>query len=172
MARKRTIPNPDIADPEVMKALKGEPRERLTERMDKFCHQFLLHGDPVKAMLEAGYERPPEVLHLEAKNMLENPRIKKRLEELNERAADRIDMTRDRYHKKLLETYEAAMDDSDYAGANRAMELLGKSLGYFVEQKMVLGVNASLNLSKEERLKRISHLAKIVGVELEPPRGE
>jgi hypothetical protein len=98
---------------------------------------------------------------------LERPRIEKRLRTLLERDQFRADLTREIYHKKLQDIYDKAMGDGDYAGANRAMELLGKSLGFFVEQKAVLNVTSRLQGDKAQEVEEVKRLAKIAGVSFE-----
>jgi hypothetical protein len=59
------------------------------------------------------------------------------------------------------------MADGDYAGANRALELMGKAQGYFVEQKAVLNMTAKMPGDKAQQIAEVQRLAKIAGVSFE-----
>ena len=47
------------------------------------------------------------------------------------------------------------------------MELLGKSLGFFVEQKAILNVTSKLQGDQAQEVEEVKRLAKIAGVTLE-----
>lgn len=132
---------------------------------DVFCREYLASMDLKKAITAAGYEgRHPTVT---ARRWLNKQRVKKRLQQLQVRDEIRADLTRDKYHQMLTETYERAMADGDYAGANKAAELLGKSMGYFVDQRAVLNVTAQVPSDKTAKVAEIQRLAKIAGVKLD-----
>lgn len=148
-----------------LKAWRDSRRMDLTTKEEIFCREYAIHRDSKKALLAAGYSgnHPAEI----GRRWLQRPRIEKRLRTLLERDQFRADLTREIYHKKLQDIYDKAMGDGDYAGANRAMELLGKSLGFFVEQKAVLNVTSRLQGDKAQEVEEVKRLAKIAGVSLE-----
>lgn len=142
-----------------------EFEEGITPEEDVFCREYLASMDLKKAIAAAGYEgKHPTVT---ARRWLNKGRVRKRMQQLQARDELRADITRDKYHQMLTETYERAMADGDYAGANKAAELLGKSMGYFVEQKAILNVSSQIPSDKSAKVAEIQRLAKIAGVKFE-----
>jgi len=137
----------------------------ITPEEEIFCREYLASMDLKKAITAAGYTgRHPNVT---ARRWLGKPKVKERLQQMQKRDEIRADVTRDKYHQMLMETYDRAMADGDYSGANRAAELLGKSMGYFVEQKAILNVTSRMEGDKSAKVAEIQRLAKIAGVKFE-----
>jgi phage terminase small subunit len=139
--------------------------EGITPEEEVFCREYLGTMDLKKAITAAGYTgRHPTVT---ARRWLNKPKVKERMQQMQKRDEIRADVTRDKYHQMLIETYDRAMADGDYSGANRAAELLGKSMGYFVEQKAILNVTSRVEGDKSAKVAEIQRLARIAGVKLE-----
>lgn len=139
--------------------------KELTPEEEMFCREFAVTKDRRKAMEAAGYKgKNPSMT---AARWLAKPRIRNRLQSIVERKEARVDISKEIYLNMLQETYDRAMADGDYAGANRASELLGKALGYFVEQKAVLNVSARMPEDRTQQIEEVKRLAKIAGVSFE-----
>lgn len=145
--------------------LKKRFREELTPEEEIFCREYLEHGNATQAVKAAGYTgRNPSVI---GSNWLHKPRVQKKLSRLKTRDEMEADMTRDIYLKMLKDTYEKAMADGDYGGANKAMELIGKHLGYLVDQKAVFTATKKLDDGEKGQMEaEVQRLAKIAGVTL------
>jgi hypothetical protein len=140
----------------------------LTEMEESFALHFAKSRDGVAALKAAGYTTPKGTfLNWKVKQMLEKPAIAHRIREINNIAAVDIAVTREIFHQKILMVYQKALEDGDYKAANAAMELIGKSLNYFVEQKANLNISANMTgTSSEDRLKNLTELAAKVGLTL------
>jgi len=139
--------------------------EGITPEEEIFCREYLASMDLTKAITAAGYAGSHPTVT--ARRWLNKPKVRDRLQQMQKRDEIRADITRDKYHQMLTETYDRAMADGDYAGANRAAELLGKSMGYFVEQKAILNVTSRVDGDKSAKVAEIQRLARIAGVKFE-----
>ncbi len=148
-----------------LRAYRESQKMNLTKQEEIFCKEYSVHKDIKKAVVAAGYtgNHPGEI----GRRWFQRSRIQRRINTLLERDQFRADLTREKYHQKLQDIYDKAMGDGDYSGANRAMELLGKSLGFFVEQKAILNVTSKLQGDKAQEVEEVKRLAKIAGVTLE-----
>jgi hypothetical protein len=139
-------------------------RDDLSPEEEIFCREYVLHGNATQAIKATGYEgRNPSVI---GSRWLARPRIQKKLSRLKTRDEAQADMTRDIYLGMLKDTYQKAMADGDYSGANRAMELIGKHLGYLVDQKAVFTTTKKIE-NPEAMQAEVQRLARIAGVPLE-----
>lgn len=140
----------------------------LTEMEETFAIHYAKTRDGVAALKAAGYTTPKGTfLKWKIKQMLEKPAIAHRVNEINNIAAVDVAMTREIFHKKLLMAHQKALEAGEYKAANEALELVGKSLGYFVEQKAQVNINANMDgVSMDERLKRMQEIAARVGLNL------
>ncbi len=137
----------------------------LTPEEEIFCKEFAATGDRRKAIVASGYDG--KYASNTAARWLAKGRIQDRLNQLRSKVEARLDISKEIYLQMLQETYERAMADGDYAGANRAAELMGKSLGYLVEQKAILNVKTKIPEDRSQRVAEVQRLAKIAGVTLE-----
>lgn len=164
----KEIPELVAAQEEVKKVrpkllFKKRYRDDLSPEEEVFCREYLLHGNATQAIKATGYAgRNPSVI---GSSWLRKARIQKKLSRLKTRDEAQADMTRDIYLAMLKDTYQKAMADGDYSGANRAMELIGKHLGYLVDQKAVFTTTKRLD-SPTEMEAEVQRLAKIAGVTL------
>ena len=164
----KEIPEIEAAKEEVKKErpkiqFKMRYRDDLTPEEEIFCREYLLSGNATQAMKATGYEgKNASVI---GSKWLRRPRVQKKLSRMRTRDEVQADMTRDIYLKMLKDTYERAMGDGDYSGANRAMELMGKHLGYLVDQKAVFTATKKMD-SQEDMQAEVQRLAKIAGVTL------
>lgn len=140
-------------------------RRGLKPHEEVFCREYVTGSDLATCARAAGYDGPnPEG---RARQWLSRPIIKERLAAMRKKDEIRAQFSRDIYLEMLKETYQKAMADGDYTGANKAAELLGKALGYFVDQKAVLNVSTRIPEDSAARVAEVQRLAKIAGVKLE-----
>lgn len=138
--------------------------KELTAAEEKFCREYTTHFDRKRAILAAGFQGKDPLAA--AHRWLGKHRIKTRIKQMQTHVETRTEMNKDIYMKMVADVYERAMADGDYAGANRAVELMGKALGYFVEQKAVLNVSAKMPEDKAQQVAEVQRLARIAGVDL------
>lgn len=139
--------------------------EDLTPEQEIFCKEFVATGDRRKAIQAAGYTG--RNASTAAARWLSREKVQNRIKQIRGKFEAKADLTRDIYLQMLQETYERAMGDGDYAGANRAAELMGKAMGYFVDQKAVLNVSSRIPEDRVQQIAEVQRLAKIAGVSFE-----
>lgn len=78
-----------------------------------------------------------------------NEKVQARVAELQERAAVSVSLTREWVLEQLIDTVNKAKGTEDYAPANKALELLGKELGMFVDRSESLNRNVEFVVSSD-----------------------
>lgn len=147
------------------KVLDLQAEIKLTSSEEAFCRAYADDPDPGRAYVEAIGDKGTTLANEEAgKKMLASKRVKARIDQLTVLPPDPENMTRAAFHQRIVSTYEAAMADGDYAAANKAMELLGKSLGHLVDQRQTLSIKANLDGDDESKKQAIQKLARITGM--------
>lgn len=137
----------------------------LTEKQEAFAQEFAKSKDIRSALVRAGYSVSDLSIrwHQKGKALLAKPKIAKRVQQLDEMAAVSVNMTRDIYHSMLLDHRKRALEVGDYAAANRAMELLGKSLSYLAEgPKESKNLHLHAHTADPDRVARLEGLAKLL----------
>lgn len=117
-------------------------------RHERFAQQIAKGNSASAAYVDAGYKDNRQA----ASRLFANVDVKRRVEELTGRAAERAEISKQWVLDRLRENVERAMqheapkDESGaiagefkYEGsvANRALELLGKELGMFIDRKEI-----------------------------------
>ncbi len=120
---------------------------------EKFVLELLSGKSQADAYMAAGYKaKSTGVASAAATRLLKDTAIQQRITELQTKAADKTALTKSWVIEKLIENVERAMTaepvrdkdgnaigDYSYNGsvANRALELLGKEQGMFIDKKEV-----------------------------------
>ena len=133
----------------------------LTPRQEKFCLEYMKTGDPEHAFKVAGYKS--KRLRAAANRLFEKPLIQIRLNEIREQALKDIKVNAEKVIDRILEVYDAAMQESDYTNANRAMESVGKHLGMFVDRSEQKVTQLTKGDEPEEVKRDIHRLAEVIG---------
>ena len=133
----------------------------LTPRQEKFCLEYMKTGDPEQAFKVSGYKS--RYLKAGANRLLEKPLIQMRINEIREQALKDIKVNAEKVIDKIMEVYDAAMQESDYTNANRAMESVGKHLGMFVDRSEQKVTQLTKGEEPEEVKKDIHRLAEVIG---------
>lgn len=149
----------------------------LTDREEAFCLLYVEDGDAEKAYLRAGYDRPKKgYLSMKVKMMLDRPKVRDRLAMLALAKGRGKSVSKEVFLDMVMKNYELAQENGDFAAANKSLEIMGKSMGYVIDQRQTLQVTASMNkpIAVEDQAERIQRLAELAGMRLElpAPRGE
>lgn len=161
-----------------MPALKNIKHEKFVQNLVK----GLTNGE---AYLKAGYDaKNADVASAAATRLLKDVRITARLAELTQRVADsaaeKISISKSWVLNKLVENVERSMQvrpvkkkvdgeevDSgefryDGSVANKALELLGKELGMFIDRKEIKNVDEFDDMTVEELRELVSQEAEAI----------
>ncbi len=136
----------------------------LTPKQEKFCLEYMRTGDPEEAFKKADYKS--RYIKPAVKRLLANPLIQMRLQEIREQALKDIKVNAEKVIDKVLEVYEAAMQESDYTNANRAMETVGKHLGMFVDRSEQKVTQLTKGDEPEVVKQDINRLAEVIGLKV------
>jgi phage terminase small subunit len=149
----------------------------LTERQKRFVHEYMIDLNAKQAAIRAGYsERGAEV---QGCQLLSNPNVAALIAERTAERAKVAKVSAEWVISRLVENVERCQQAEqvtdregnptgeykfDAANANRALELLGKHLGLFVERRELTGAHGGplqvdeVSLDDAERLRRITAL--------------
>ena len=112
---------------------------RLTPKQDEFCRQFVVDLCATQAAIRAGY-RERTARSVGSEN-LTKPDIQARIAELQAERSKRTDIKADDVLRRLMREADAGDMNEPSAARIRAVELLGKHLGLFVDRK-IIGIRA------------------------------
>lgn len=108
----------------------------LTLKQRAFASQYVRHnGNATKAALAAGYS--PSGAHVEASRLLRKPKIKRQIDKLTRK----YDITPERVLTRLDNLSLKAQEAGNYPAAVRAEELIGKSLGMWVDRSVSVNLD-------------------------------
>jgi hypothetical protein len=115
------------------------PRLKI-EKQEAFAQAYAIHRKQGVAAVAAGYSKLGA--HVAGSRLMAKPHVQQRVDELIA-AADKKKLaavTADRAWvlNMLVQNAEDAVEAKDRSAANRALELVGKELGMFVERKLDL----------------------------------
>lgn len=151
----------------------------LNPKQQRFVEEYLCDLNATQAAIRAGYSE--RTAYSQGQRLLKHAEVQKAIIEGQQKRAERVELSQDWVLARLIENVERSMQaepvlDSDgiptgeykYAGnwANKALELLGKHLGMFVERHEVTGKGGGpietrselAGLSVEELLQRRAKL--------------
>ena len=132
----------------------------VTDLEEKFCQEYLKCHDITEA-----YRRAcgGELNTGNVKAIWDRPNVQARLAVLRVQAVQAMKVEVNDIVKGIMEVYGRAIEAGDYTNANKAMELLGKHLGMFVERKEVKS-NVDVHTSGEDAEKAKEDVKRLVGV--------
>lgn len=111
---------------------------RLTnDRHETFAQGLAKGMSQTDAYVAAGYKSDRGA----ASRMSANVNVQARVEELQSRAASNVVISREWVIEQLVENAKLAKEQGDFAPANKAVELLGKELGMFVDRTENVNLN-------------------------------
>jgi phage terminase small subunit len=115
------------------------------QRHEKFAQALAQGMSAAEAYVSAGYAaNDGNAIRLKG-----NERVQARVRELLDRAATNVSLSREWVLEQLIDNARRAKENGDISPANRALELLGKELGMFVDRSENLNQNVSYVISGE-----------------------
>lgn len=141
--------------------------ELASPRHEAFCQAYVRSKNGSQAAREAGFKGGKDGgnFSVRASEMLKRPYVKARIAELTQElvrtSAKDARVDRAWVLERLKENAHEALENRDRAAANRALELLGKELGMFVDRRMVLtGPLEALDARQLQRLLALAEAAQ------------
>jgi phage terminase small subunit len=145
---------------------------RLSKKQEEFAQGLFEGLSQRQAFIRAGYShegKSEHYLDIEACRVAKNPSVKERLKELRQSAEEESVYTVTRLIQEFSELKEMCMKvkpvvkrgketgeySFDSAGANRALENIGKLLGYYTE-KIEQNIKAEGNFTLKDSMSKLS----------------
>ena len=144
----------------------GTGNQRLTPKQDDFCHKFL-ELKSASAAYKASYNAAnskPETVHRCATDLLNNPKIAARLDELRAKANKYTEITLEEVSTALRTALDMALDSGQSSAATAAAMGLGKLGGLVTDRQRIETVDegqAHLDALQEMAEKRADRNAKL-----------
>jgi phage terminase small subunit len=152
----------------------------LNPKWEKFAQAVVSGKQATEAYREAGYcPDNSNSVHAAASRLLHSVKVRERIDELHGRAAAAVQVSKSWVLEKLIANAERAMTSEPvldregeptgeytYQGnvANRALELIGKELGMFVERQEHGAAGEFEELSTEQKRERAKAIASELGI--------
>ena len=114
-------------------------------RHEKFAQGLAQGMSAAEAYTAAGYNGDRTA----ASRLSTNVNVQSRVSELKERAAASVSLTKEWVLERLIANVKAGQQNADLSPANKALELLGKELGMFVDRSENVNQNVSFVISGE-----------------------
>lgn len=102
-------------------------RHGLTSKQERFCREYILDHNATQAAIRTGYS--PDSARQIASENLTKPNISKRIEHLEQKLGESMDITRAEIRKDLQAIIDNPM--ATFSARLRAIELKGKMIGAF-----------------------------------------
>lgn len=136
-------------------------------KWEAFCQAYAIHNNGAKAAMEVGYapSGSKSAASVRASGLMKKPEIKARIAEIQQglmkKASQAVQLDRAWVLDRLKQNADLALDEKDRSAANRALELLGKELGMFVDRKQILvGPLEALDAHRLQRLLALAEAAE------------
>ena len=128
------------------------PKKGLNPKQKKFCEEYIIHFNATRAAIDAGYAK--NSARGSASRLLAKPHIQEEVQRLQEKASLRLALDLDHILSELHDNHEVTkprtvikrtisedgqvVEETEIIGnpsaSNKALELLAKHLGAFVER--------------------------------------
>lgn len=106
--------------------------QELTDRQARFCEEYLIDLNATQAAIRAGYSE--KTANEQGVRLLANVSVQEKIAELKAERAKRTEMTQDSVIQELAAVARAEVKGVRAVDKLKALELLGKHLGMFVER--------------------------------------
>lgn len=106
--------------------------QELTDRQARFCEEYLIDLNATQAAIRSGYSE--KTANRIASELLSKLDIQEKITELKAERSQRTEITQDRVVKELAAVARAEIKGVRAVDKLKALELLGKHLGMFVER--------------------------------------
>ncbi|MCH8274816.1 MAG: terminase small subunit [Armatimonadetes bacterium] len=147
------------------------PKKPLTPKQQRFVEEYLVDLCASAAYKRAGYKARGNAAEVSACQLLRNPQVQAAIQAGMQKRSKRIEIDQDWVLENLRGVVARALQEEqiygrdgkptgeyrfDSSGANRALELVGRHLKMWDDDRPAVNVN--INLTREERLERIRSL--------------
>lgn len=106
--------------------------QELTDRQARFCEEYLIDLNATQAAIRTGYSE--KTANEQGARLLANVSVQGKIAELKAERAKRTEMTQDSVIQELAAVARAEVKGVRAVDKLKALELLGKHLGMFVER--------------------------------------
>ena len=122
---------------------------KLTAKQDRFCDEYLIDCNGTQAAIRSGYsERTANRI---ASQLLAKREIQEAISERQKRLSENLDFDVLELKKRLLRNEKRAFDMGEIQASNKALELLGRSIGAFTDNINNLGdMRIRVSIKKRE----------------------
>ncbi len=111
-----------------------KPRGGLTPRQERFCQEYAIDLNATAAARRAGYSE--KTAEQQGSRLFRNVQVKARIAELQDEVAERNKLSVDGVVTKLADLRDAAIAAGQMGPAIRAQELIGRTIGAFVDRQL------------------------------------
>jgi len=122
--------------PVSLETRKLQSRSQLSRKQLAFVEQYVALGNGTEAARRAGYRGSANSLGVQAHHNIRHPKIAPLIEQ--KLAKVDVEVTPVRVQRRLHDISLAAQDAGQFGPAVRAEELLGKSIGMWIDQSLRL----------------------------------
>ncbi len=140
----------------------------LTAKQQAFCQQYAIDLNATAAAKRAGYSE--KTAEQQGSRLFRNVQVKARIAELQDEVAERNKLSVDGVVTKLADLRDAAIAAGQMGPAIRAQELIGRTIGAFVDRQLT----GEETLSREQLIEQLSkgdpHRRKMAEQLLNTPR--
>ena len=140
----------------------------LTPRQQRFCQEYAIDLNATAAARRAGYSE--KTVHVQGPRLLANVRVASRIAELQDEVAERNKLSVDGVVTNLAELRDEAVAAGQMGPAVRAQELIGRTIGAFVDRQLT----GQETLSREQIIEQLAegdpHRRKMAEQLLNAPR--
>ena len=140
----------------------------LTPRQQRFCEEYAIDLNATAAARRAGYSE--KTAEQQGSRLFRNVQVKARIAELQDEVAERNKLSVDGVVTKLADLRDAAIAAGQMGPAVRAQELIGRTIGAFVDRQLV----GQETLSREQIIEQLAegdpHRRKMAEQLLSAPR--
>lgn len=127
----------------------------LTPKQELFCQEYIKDMNATQAYLRAGFSKKATTAGVEGHKLLKNPKVKQRIQELQQRVAKKNEITAEWVLGKIKETIERCSQAEpvldkegnptgewkfEHSGVLKGTEQLGKHLKLFTDKVEHSGV--------------------------------
>ncbi len=106
----------------------------LTPRQQRFCQEYAIDLNATAAARRAGYSE--KTAEQQGSRLFRNVQVKARIAELQDEVAERNKLSVDGVVSKLADLRDAAIAAGQMGPAVRAQELIGRTIGAFVDRQL------------------------------------
>lgn len=124
-------------------SIKAQPK-KLTPKRERFCREYSVDYNGAQAAIRAGYSKhsAKEI----ASELLTIPNVKARIEALQAKVAEKLNITTEFLTRELLTNHNLARETKKLNDSNRALELVAKMHGKLsekidIDEKIEININ-------------------------------